>query len=157
MATQKKKKEVKEKKRLIISYDKLPQEGKDAFEQKYEEGFMDYIQSVTRPDGSPMFVVPLETEEAVYMVKVDVKVDSKLTDDEFDKEILHTSKDDEDNISTLVGGDSADIEKQFTLNHGDYSAFNTLEKEAAKEDMDADSFASIDDLDIVDSDINTDF
>ncbi|MBQ7984727.1 MAG: hypothetical protein IJ250_03720, partial [Bacteroidales bacterium] len=84
MATQKKKKQTKqEKKRLIISYERLPQADKEAFETLYEDGFTDYIQSVMRPDGTPLFVVPLETEENIYMVKVEVRVDSHLSEEEF--------------------------------------------------------------------------
>ncbi|MBO6118535.1 MAG: hypothetical protein J6P44_08345 [Bacteroidales bacterium] len=151
MAVQKKKKETKqEKRRLIISYEKLPEKDKDAFEAKYEDGFMDFVQSVMRPDGTPMFVVPLETDENVYMVKVDLRVDTKMTDEEFDKEILHETKSEEDEITSLVNAENGKDSRDFRLNHGDYSSVNTIEEAIAKEDMDEDNFTSIDDIDVED-------
>ena len=151
MAVQNKKKETKqEKRRLIISYEKLPEKDKDAFEAKYEDGFMDFVQSVMRPDGTPMFVVPLETDENVYMVKVDLRVDTKMTDEEFDKEILHETKSEEDEITSLVNAENGKDSRDFRLNHGDYSSVNTIEEAIAKEDMDEDNFTSIDDIDVED-------
>ena len=147
MAVQKKKQE---KRRLIISYEKLPEKDKDAFEAKYEDGFMDFVQSVMRPDGTPMFVVPLETDKNVYMVKVDLRVDTKMTDEEFDKEILHETKSEEDEITSLVNAENGKDSRDFRLNHGDYSSVNTIEEAIAKEDMDEDNFTSIDDIDVED-------
>jgi len=77
----------------------------------------------------------LETEDAVYMVKVDVVVDSKFTEEEFDKEILGSSKNDDD----IAGGDSEEEEDEtqgkdkFVLVHGDYSEIEQTEE--PKEDL----------------------
>ena len=74
-----------QKKRSIISYQNLPQEAINLFEEKYGDGYADYAQKIMKPDGEPLYVVPLETDDAVYMVKVDVVIDSKFTEEEFDK------------------------------------------------------------------------
>lgn len=123
------------KKHLIKSYQNLSQEAKDMFDAQYGEGYANAAQKITKPDGSSLYVVPLETEDAVYMVKVDVVVDSKFTEEEFDKEILGSSKNDDD----IAGGDSEEEEDEtqgkdkFVLVHGDYSEIEQAEE--PKEDL----------------------
>ncbi len=122
------------KKHLIKSYQNLPQEARDMFDAQYGEGYADAAQKITKPDGSSLYVVPLETEDAVYMVKVDVVVDSKFTEEEFDKEILGSSKNDDE-----IAGESEEEEEEtqgkekFVLNHGDYSEVE--EAEEPKEEL----------------------
>lgn len=117
------------KKHLIKSYQNLPQEARDMFDAQYGEGYADAAQKITKPDGSSLYVVPLETEDAVYMVKVDVVVDSKFTEEEFDKEILGSSKNDDE-----IAGESEEEEEEtqgkekFVLNHGDYSEVEEVEE-----------------------------
>ncbi len=135
------------KRRLIISYDKLPEKDKELFEETYSEDLMDHVQTVTRPDGTPMFVVPLETDENVYMVKLDLKVDNKITTEDFDKDL-----DDDDKDSTITSLENVDNggNKAFNLKHGDYSSLDSLEESIAKEDMDDANFTSLDDVDVAD-------
>ena len=122
------------KKHLIKSYQNLPQEARDMFDAKYGEGYADAAQKITKPDGSILYVVPLETEDAVYMVKVNVVVDSKFTEEEFDKEILSSSKNGEE-----MAGESEEEEEEaqgkdkFVLIHGDYSEIEQAED--PKEDL----------------------
>ena len=75
------------KKHLIKSYDKLPQEARDAFDEKYGEGYAEAAQKITKPDGSILYVVPLETDDAVYMVKVDLVIDTNFSEEEFEENI----------------------------------------------------------------------
>lgn len=133
------------KKRLIISYKNLSDKDKEAFELKYQEGYNEYIQKIQKPDGTLLFVVPFETEESIYMVKVDVRVDTKLTDEEFDKEVLHADKDaEEDVVEASDEDDEMKGEKNnIVLMHGDYSDVEKeVEKEAEKElpETDEDSY-----------------
>jgi hypothetical protein len=112
-----------QKKRSIISYQNLPQEAIDLFEEKYGDGYADYAQKITKPDGSALYVVPLETSDAIYMVKVDVVIDSKFSEEEFDKEILGTSKNDDEIVSAHAEEDEDEKvgQDKFVLVHGDYS------------------------------------
>lgn len=118
-----------QKKRLIISYQNLPQQARDLFDSTYGDGYADAAQKITKPDGSLMYVVPLETDDAVYMVKVDVVIDSKFSDEDFDKEILGTSKNDDEITSNAEDEDTEDESNQdkFVLVHGDYSDIKDLE------------------------------
>lgn len=77
------------KSRVIIGLNKLTERQLSLFDQAYPEGYASYIQKINKPSGDVIYAVPFETEDTIYMVKVSVKVDAKLTEDEFDKEILH--------------------------------------------------------------------
>ena len=125
-----------QKKRSIISYQNLPQEAINLFEEKYGDGYADYAQKIMKPDGEPLYVVPLETDDAVYMVKVDVVIDSKFTEEEFDKEILGTSKNDDEIVSAHA--EEEEEEKvgrdKFVLVHGDYSEVGDVADEDDQDD-----------------------
>lgn len=73
------------KKKVIISYHNLPPKVMEAFKEKYMYGYSEFISKITKPNNDVIYVVPLDTEDASYMVKIDVKVDSKMTDEDFDK------------------------------------------------------------------------
>ena len=109
-------------------------EAKDLFDIKYSEGYANAAQKITKPTGESIYVVPLETEDAVYMVKVDVVVDSKFTEEEFDKEILGSTKNDEE-IAEESDEEAAGEQgkEKFVLIHGDYSEVD--ETEEPKEDL----------------------
>jgi len=77
------------KKKAIISYQNLSEELLELFKERYPHGYSEYITKITKPNNDVIFVVPLETDDANYMVKVDVKIDNKLTEEDFDK-ILFT-------------------------------------------------------------------
>ena len=51
------------KKKLIISNENLSDELRELFKEAYPEGHKDYMQKIVKPDGTPIFVVPLETED----------------------------------------------------------------------------------------------
>ncbi|MBO4768239.1 MAG: hypothetical protein J5495_01760 [Bacteroidales bacterium] len=68
------------KKRAAISYENMSQELLDAFKEKYPHGYADYLSDiikVDKPDGSCFYAVSLEVPDAIYLVKIKVKVDDK--------------------------------------------------------------------------------
>lgn len=71
MATTKKRK-----KNLIVSYKNLSENLKTLFKEAYPDGYTDYIQRFTKPNGETIFVVPFETEDTAYMVKFELKIDT---------------------------------------------------------------------------------
>jgi len=87
------------KKKLIISYKNLPEEVRELFKETYPEGYKDYLQKTIKPNGEPIFVVPLETDDTSYMVKFDVVIDTGLVEEELDKDIYG---DDSENESEFV-------------------------------------------------------
>ena len=76
----------KHKKNLIVSYKNLSDQLKEMFKECYPEGYSDYLQRFEKPNGEVIFVAPMETEDTVYMVKFDVKIDTTYSDDDMDKD-----------------------------------------------------------------------
>ena len=74
------------KKNLIVSYKSLSEELKEVFKEQYPDGYSDFLQRFEKPNGDVIFVAPMETEDTVYMVKFDVKIDTTYADDDMDKD-----------------------------------------------------------------------
>lgn len=66
------------KKRHVVSYENMSPELAAAFNEKYPGGFNDYLQDLvryTKPDGTPFYAVTIEIPDAIYLVKIKVKID----------------------------------------------------------------------------------
>lgn len=66
------------KKRHVVSYENMSELLANAFNEKYPKGFSDYLPDLvkyTKPDGTPFYAVTMETEDAIYLVKIKVKTD----------------------------------------------------------------------------------
>lgn len=66
------------KKRAVVSYANLKPDLLAAFKEKYPKGYSDYmseVRKIDKPDGSFFHAVSLELPDAIYLVKVDVKID----------------------------------------------------------------------------------
>lgn len=111
------------KKRVIVSFNKLSSEQILQFSEAYPEGYASHIQKITKPSGEIIYVVPFDTEEAIYMVKIDVKVDQKLTEEEYDKEIFSQTKtpDFVEETPEEEEEEEKPSKDTFVLIHGDYS------------------------------------
>ncbi len=59
-----------DKKRVIKSYEKLDQAMKDLLDEAYPSGFTGNVIRLTNAQNETYFAVPLETEEANYLIKV---------------------------------------------------------------------------------------
>ena len=67
------------KRRAVVSYANMSPELAAAFKEKYPKGYADYmgdIFKVEKPDGSFFYAISLEIPDAVYLIKIDVKVDN---------------------------------------------------------------------------------
>lgn len=76
------------KKNLIVSYKNLSEKLKEMFMEQYPDGYNDHLQRFEKPNGDVIFVVPMETDDTVYMIKFDVKIDTSFTDDESEKDFF---------------------------------------------------------------------
>jgi len=74
------------KKNLIVSYKNLSEELLETFKEQYPEGYRDYLQRFTKPNGDTIFVVPMETADTMYMIKFDVVIDSAYEEDDGGKD-----------------------------------------------------------------------
>ena len=66
------------KKRHIVSYENMSPELAEAFAEKYPKGFSDYLPDLNKypkPDGTSFYAVMVEIPDAIYLVKIKVKID----------------------------------------------------------------------------------
>jgi hypothetical protein len=115
------------KKRLIISYHNLTKELLAAFNEMYPDGYTDFIQKIKKTDGSLMFVIPFETEDTSYMVKVDVKIDERISENDFDKDLFGEDADEE---TTTLDEEGKESNSKVVLMHGDYSSVDRADEVA---------------------------
>lgn len=66
------------KRRLVVSYDKMKEDVAAAFKEKYPKGYQDYMADlfkVDKPDGTSFYAITLETDDALYLIKMVVAID----------------------------------------------------------------------------------
>ena len=84
------------KKRAVISYENMSPELQDAFKEKYPKGYSDYagdLFKVDKPDGTFFYAVQLELPDALYLIKIKVKIDDY---EEVEKDLFKDDVDDDD-------------------------------------------------------------
>lgn len=85
-----------QKKRAVVSYANMAPELAAAFKEKYPKGYSDYMGDlfkVDKPNGTFFYAVSIEMEDAIYLVKIDVKIDDY---DEVEKDLFGDSDDEEE-------------------------------------------------------------
>lgn len=129
------------KKKLIVSYKNLSEELLSLFKETYPEGHSDFVQKTIKPNGEPIFVVPLETEDATYMVKVEVKIDTSLAEEDLDNELYgdegDTDKGDDVEFAPLSEALAKDDgamggRNDRVLKHGDYEDVFSIDETPSK-------------------------
>ena len=71
------------KKRVIKSLDALSEDLKELMRQQYPNGYEGSITRIVNAKREPIFVFPLETDEAIYLIKLPA---TKNSDGEYDVE-----------------------------------------------------------------------
>lgn len=73
------------KRRSIISYDKLTVEQKKKLEQDFPDGFLGNLTTIKTPTGEVLDALIWDTEEIIYLVKINkASFTSSLDDDDDD-------------------------------------------------------------------------
>lgn len=93
--------------RVIKSLEKLTPELKKLFRKEYPDGFEDHIMRITNQKNEPIFVVPLNTDDANYLIKIAMVQNS---DGEYDIDLEEEDFDSDDDDSFDIGGDDADFD-----------------------------------------------
>ncbi|MFI3330213.1 MAG: hypothetical protein R3Y38_00235 [Rikenellaceae bacterium] len=70
------------KKRIVTSYNSLTPELQEELKKLYPIGFSEAMQRIDKPSGDFFYAVRLETEDISYLVKIDVKIDDSLEEEE---------------------------------------------------------------------------
>ena len=98
-----------EKKRLVVSYKSCSDEVMDAIKKKYPTGYNDFVIKVQKPNSDFFYAVTVDTADASYLVKVDVKIDN-LTEEEFEKEFGEETSGASSSDDTTLGREDDNIE-----------------------------------------------
>ena len=90
------------KKRVIKSLDTLTEDLRELMRQQYPNGYEASITRITNAKKEPIFVFPLETDGAVYLIKVPA---TKNSDGGYDVESGKKQEFDDGNDGALPVGD----------------------------------------------------
>lgn len=94
------------KKRVIISYKNLPEDLQEQLKLQHPTGFTDSMIRINKGPGDFFYAVILETDEINYLVKIDVKIDNEIEEEDdkdyYDEEIngadqIEDAADEDDN------------------------------------------------------------
>lgn len=73
-----------EKKHLVTSFHNLTPEMQEEVKTLYPAGFSEAMIRVDKPNGDFFYAVPFETSDTAYLIKIDVKIDDGIEDDDKD-------------------------------------------------------------------------
>ncbi len=94
------------KKKVIVHINNVSQEVLEAIQEKYPEGYQDYVFKVTKPNNDFFYAITVDTADASYLIKVDVKIDT-ISNDKMDEQIFSAV----DNIPLDIKPDDDDDEE----------------------------------------------
>ncbi len=91
----------------VVSYKNLSAELREEVRKKYPFGYTDHMIRIDKGPGDFFYAIVLETEDTSYLIKVDVKVDDQVEEEE-DKDFFGDEeiKDDEGIMESDVADDS---------------------------------------------------
>ncbi|NTW25399.1 MAG: hypothetical protein HGA37_11920 [Lentimicrobium sp.] len=85
-----------ERKRLVVSYSNVTPEVLEAIRKKYPLGYTNHVMKVKTKGDDFFFAITVDTEEASYLVKVPVKIDTKGINDDDNLEDINDEKESEE-------------------------------------------------------------
>lgn len=97
------------KKRIVTNFTNLTTDLQSQVKLKYPTGFSDYMMRIDKPDGTFFYAVSYETDEIAYLVKINVKVDAGVPDDEY-KDYYEDDIKESDDDSQRVDSNDDDME-----------------------------------------------
>ena len=65
-----------------MSFANLPEELQEEVKKLYPYGYNEAMMRIEKPNGDFFYAVPFETEEVSYLVKVAVKIDDHIEEEE---------------------------------------------------------------------------
>jgi hypothetical protein len=71
-----------DKKRLIVNMANLPEGVIEEIHKKYPNGYADYVIKVPKGNNDFFHAITVDTKDASYLVKVNVKIDSSIVEAE---------------------------------------------------------------------------
>ncbi|MBQ4231485.1 MAG: hypothetical protein II671_08030, partial [Salinivirgaceae bacterium] len=101
--------------RVIKDYDKISEEMREQVKAMYPDGFNAYLISFTNKDGQLCCGLPFETEDRMYLLRINNEDTGNIDDDDFFDD---GNKDDEldDNDFSNIADDSEEDDSASSLN-----------------------------------------
>ncbi len=96
-----------QKKRVVVSYKNLSPELQEEVKKKYPNGYTDQMLRIDKGPGDFFYAIVLETEDTSYLIKVDVKIDDTL-DEEDDKDYFNDDLKGADDLADAPDEDDDD-------------------------------------------------
>ena len=72
------------KKRLVVSFNNMAPELQEEVRKLYPYGYTEAMMRIDKPNGDFFYAVPFETEAVSYLVKIDVKIDDHIEEEDRD-------------------------------------------------------------------------
>lgn len=70
------------KKRSVVSFANLSPELQEEVKKLYLYGFTEAMMRIDKPNGEFFYAVPFETDEVMYLVKINVKIDDHIEEED---------------------------------------------------------------------------
>jgi hypothetical protein len=121
------------KRRGIISYEKLSLEQKKQILRDYPDGYINHLTSIKTPTGEVLDALIWETEEVIYLVKVNKltpKMKASIENDDDEDEIEDEEFEDELDKEDVIKGDDVDSDSE----EEEEEQYDQPEKEEEEED-----------------------
>lgn len=115
------------KKRLIKSLDNLSEDLKELIKRQYPNGYESNITRIVSPKKEQLFVFPLETDDAIILVKVPV---TKNSDGGYDME-KETKEEFSDDRDDLADNEEGDEDSDNDAGEDDYDGSGKAGKEGS--------------------------
>lgn len=116
------------KKRLIKSLDTLSEDLKELIKRQYPNGYESNITRIVSPKKEQLFVFPLETEDAIYLVKIPV---TKNSDGGYDMEKENKEDFGDERGEDLADNEEGDEESDSEEGGDDYDGGGKTRKEGS--------------------------
>jgi hypothetical protein len=98
-----------ERKRLVVSYNNVSPEVLEAIRKKYPLGYSNNVIKVKTTGDDFFYAITVDTDDASYLVKVPVKIDTKGLNEEETLDEIEDEKESDD--SFVEPTDSSDTEE----------------------------------------------
>jgi len=95
-----------ERKRLVVNYNNVSTDVMEAIRKKYPLGYTNHVIKVQTKGEDFFYAITVDTDDASYLVKVPVKIDTKGINDDDALDELNDEKEIEDNFAEAEPSES---------------------------------------------------
>jgi len=97
------------KKRIVTNFNNLSSDLQTQVKLRYPTGFSDSMIRIDKPDGSFFYAVSYDTSEISYLVKINVKIDEAIPEDDYGDYYDQEMKDPNEMSNSSDNNDDLDV------------------------------------------------